>query len=315
MSTKRESKVHRRGNEGCVPSSGVREWKSVGASIDDWGREREEEKGETDSAIISRRGQARLCERCSWRGCRGNWCMSLHWVAEALWTSFPPPSTQPALSQSNLIKQKNKKVAEIERISFWSRIQNTHTYTLDLYTIGCRHLPLLVFFPLVINRIKKHSIQQELAISVRITVIRRVIIFLIPSPKQRCSSLLSLFYFKFCWKGFFLICIMPFFTGPLQRKWTRSTSPANQHRASDSLKDPNFPCHPFVISCKKTDREKTCLPQLWDTRNTLQRRLCKCVQARHQIQQQGKNMYTPHFIVHKLLLQKGRTDALRGKGL
>lgn len=29
MSTKRESKVHRRGNEGCVPSSGVREWKRL----------------------------------------------------------------------------------------------------------------------------------------------------------------------------------------------------------------------------------------------------------------------------------------------
>lgn len=51
--------------------------KTVGASKDDGGKEGEEEEGETGSAIISRRGQARLCERCSWRGCRGNWCMSL----------------------------------------------------------------------------------------------------------------------------------------------------------------------------------------------------------------------------------------------
>lgn len=68
-----------------------------------------------------------------------------------------------------------------------------------------------------------------------------------------------------------------------------------------------------MISCKKTEKKKTRLPQLRNTRNTLQRRLCKCVQARHQIQQQGKNTYTPHIIVHKLFLQKGRTDAFERK--
>lgn len=96
-------------------------------------------------------------------------------------------------------------------------------------------------------------------------------------------------------------------------------SQANQHRASDRLKDPNFPCHPFVISCKKTERggkKPTHACHSCETREThCKRKLCKWAQARHHIQQQGKNAYMPHIIVHKLLLQKGRTDALRGEAI
>lgn len=153
-------------------------------------------------------------------------------------------------------------------------------------------------------------------ISVRITVIRRVIIF-DTLPKQRCSNLLSLSFLKistekdfsffyYYYLSCFALCL--FFTGPLQRKWTRSTSQANQHRASDRLKDPNFPCHPFVISCKKTERKKympaTAARQ---EKHTAKEAMQMCT-GTPPYPTTWKNTYTPHIIVHKIFLQKGRMD-------